>query len=314
MAKANAAYYATQDPFSDFTTSPEIAQVFGELLGAWAATVWAQMGAPQHIRLVEAGPGRGSLMQDAWRCVTRVAPRFAQAAEVHFVETSPRLRREQAARVPHATWHDSLDDVPRGAMIVLANEFLDALPIRQFVRRDCGWRERFVDNAAFVEREAEPPGFDAPVGAVVEKGEAACAWLRGLAKRIAWDGGAALLIDYGTVESGFGDTLQALRDGKPADPLREPGRSDLTAHVDFAALANVARSAGAFVWGPAEQGDLLRRLGLFERTEALCVVNPSQSAQLRGAAERLASPSQMGSLFKAMCLTQPILPAPPGFA
>jgi SAM-dependent MidA family methyltransferase len=313
MAEANAAYYATHDPFADFTTSPEISQVFGELLGAWAAIVWAQMRMPPQVLLVEAGPGRGSLMQDALRCITRVAPRFAQAIEVHFVETSPRLRQEQALRVPHARWHDSLDEVPNGIMILLANEFLDSLPIRQFVRRPSGWRERFVVQESFVELDAVPPGIEAPQGEVVEIAEAACAWVGFVAKRIALAGGAALIVDYGKIITGPGDTLQALRDGRPAEPLRDPGCSDITAHVDFAALARAARTAGATVWGPIEQGEFLNRLGLRERTESLSASNPAQADRLREAAERLASPDQMGSLFKAMCLTDPVLPAPPGF-
>jgi NADH dehydrogenase [ubiquinone] 1 alpha subcomplex assembly factor 7 len=313
MADANAAYYASNDPFSDFTTSPEISQVFGELLGAWAAVVWAQMGAPPRIQLIEAGPGRGSLMQDALRSIARVAPQFAQAAEVHFIENSARLRREQALRVPDARWHNSLEDVPAGKIILIANEFLDALPIRQFVRRESGWCERYVNGVTFAELTADLPALEAPIGAVIEVAEVACAWVAKLAQRIACEGGAALLMDYGKAKSGQGDSLQALRGGRPADPLCDPGSADLTAHVDFPALARVARAAGVFVWGPVRQGDFLNRLGLTERTAALAAANPAFADQVRDGSDRLSSPARMGNLFKAMCLTHPMLSAPPGF-
>ncbi len=152
MARANAAYYATHDPFADFTTSPEISQVFGEILGLWAAVSWQLLGSPDPVLLVEAGPGRGTLMADALRAVSKVAPAFRAALRLHLVETSPRLRAEQARRLPDATWHDALDDVPRGPMLLLANEFLDALPIRQFIRRAGGWAERFVGPEGGVEQ------------------------------------------------------------------------------------------------------------------------------------------------------------------
>jgi SAM-dependent MidA family methyltransferase len=172
MARANAAYYATHDPFADFTTSPEISQVFGEIIGLWAAIAWQALGSPSPVLLVEAGPGRGTLMADALRAVRKVAPGFAAALQIHLVETSPRLRVAQAARVPRATWHDSLETVPAAPMILLANEFLDALPIRQFVRRGEGWTERFVADGAWIEAPADaaavPHGRDVAEGKVVE--------------------------------------------------------------------------------------------------------------------------------------------------
>ena len=313
MAQANAAYYATHDPFRDFITAPEIAQMFGELLGAWAAVTWAQLGAPAPVHLVEAGPGRGTLMQDALRALSRVAPAFVRAAQVHFIETSPRLRAQQAARVPHAAWHDALQSLPDGPAIVIANEFLDALPIRQFERAQGAWAERHVVDGHFVLRPTDralPPLAD---GSVIEFGEAARAWVSALSARLAAQGGAALILDYGPGRSAAGDSLQALRDGRPADPLADPGRADLTAHVDFEALAQVARQAGAAAFGALPQGELLYRLGLRARTERLAAANPARAGALHEAAHRLASPQRMGALFKALALTRPGGLAPAGF-
>ncbi len=316
MAAANAAYYATHDPFRDFTTSPEITQVFGELLGAWAAVAWDQMGRPDPVILAECGPGRGSLMQDARRVTAQVAPAFHAAARVHLVETSARLRAQQAERVPDATWHDRLDDLPGGPLILLANEFFDALPIRQFVRTGDGWTERHVSHGRFEQVPATPPpGWaDRSSAGVYELNEAALAITRQLARRLADAGGAALVLDYGSARGGAGDTLQALRSGRPADPLEQPGAADLTAHVDFAALADAARGAGADVHGPVQQGPFLARLGLFQRSGALARRQPpARAAELIHAAQRLAEPDRMGGLFKALALCQPGLPTPPGF-
>jgi SAM-dependent MidA family methyltransferase len=286
--------------------------MFGELLGAWAAVTWAQMGAPARLHFVEAGPGRGTLMQDALRAVSRVAPAFAAAAAVHFIETSPRLRAQQRARVPKATWHDALCGVPDGPAIVLANEFLDALPIRQFERRGGAWTERYVTGGGFVLHAAALP-FDAPEGTVIERGDAARAWVAELAARLARQGGAALILDYGPARSVAGDSLQALRDGRPAPPLSEPGRADLTAHVDFQACAEAAAAAGARAWGALPQGEFLHRLGLLQRTDKLAAANPDRAAALRDAAFRLAAPQRMGALFKALAITPPGAAAPPGF-
>jgi SAM-dependent MidA family methyltransferase len=313
MARANAAYYATHDPFQDFTTSPEIAQMFGELLGLWAAVVWRQLGAPDPVLLVEAGPGRGTLMRDALRAAARAMPDFRAASRVHFIETSPLLRAAQSALVPDATWHDALATVPPGAAIVLANEFLDALPIRQFERHNGAWTERFVAAGTFVRRPAVLAAPDAPEGTIVERGEAACAWLSALSHRLSRDGGAALILDYGPASSAQGDSLQAVRQGRPTDPLASPGEADLTAHVDFQALAEAAHAAGAKPWGPIEQGRFLNALGLAARTRQLAAANPRREAALLDAAERLAAPSRMGDLFKALAITQPAAPTPPGF-
>ena len=313
MAQANAAYYATHDPFADFTTAPEITQVFGEILGLWAAVAWDGAGRPDPVILAEAGPGRGTLMADALRAIRRVAPAFDAALRLHLVETSPRLRAIQAAALPGATWHAHLDGLPPGPLLLLANEFLDALPIRQFVRRPPGWTERFVEAGAFVERPADPPGREASDGEVVEVNEAAQHVARWLAARIATEGGAALLLDYGPAASGPGESLQALRNGKPADPLADPGTADLTAHVDFAAFAEAAAGRVA-VHGPIQQGPFLARLGLFQRTGVLARTQPpAKAAALVQSAQRLAEPDRMGGLFKALALCQPGAPTPPGF-
>jgi SAM-dependent MidA family methyltransferase len=315
MARANAAYYAQRDPFADFTTAPEISQVFGEILGLWAAVVWQQMGAPDPVILAEAGPGRGTLMADALRAIAARMPAFAAALRLHLIETSPRLRAIQAERLS-ATWVDRVEDLPDGPLILLANEFLDALPIRQFVRAASGWQERHVADGAFVtlpaEAPAHPAASDAPAGSVIEVGEGARSIARALGRRFAAGPGAALLLDYGPAESAVGDSLQALRDGRPADPLEQAGAADLTAHVDFAALARAAEGAAAH--GPIPQGRLLTRLGLFPRSDRLARgLPPAQAVAVMDAAQRLALPERMGRLFKALALCHPAQATPPGF-
>ena len=318
MARANAAYYARPDPLGGFTTAPEISQVFGELLGAWAAVVFQAMGAPDDAILAEAGPGRGTLMADARRVLRRAAPGLA--ARVHLIETSPSLRARQAKVVPDAVWHAGVEALPPGPMVMLANEFLDALPIRQCVRRGDGWAERHVADGGFVEQPCPtlpmgPPTVPAAEGEVVEWSDDARHIVRHLAGRIAAAGGVALFVDYGPEHSAPGDSLQALRDGQAADPLGEPGAADLTAHVDFEALASVARGAGAAVQGPVAQGVFLIRLGLFERSRALARSHmPAQAGALMQAAQRLSEPHLMGRLFKAMAVCHPGLPPLPGFA
>ena len=309
MADANARYYAAHDPFRDFTTAPEISQVFGEILGLWAAVVWDAMGRPDPVLLIELGPGRGTLMADALRAVRRVAPGFAAALRVHLVEASPRLRAIQRQAVPEATWHDAVDTLPPGPAIALANEFLDALPIRQFIRRGGGWMERWVDGGMAVERPADPPGRDAAEGEVVEVNDAARDVARWMAGR-----DAALILDYGPARSAPGESLQALRDGRPADPFAAPGEADLTAHVDFQSVADAARDAGAVPFGPVKQGPFLARLGLFQRTGMLARTQPpARAAAMIQAAQRLAEPDRMGGLFKALAICKPGLPTPPGF-
>jgi SAM-dependent MidA family methyltransferase len=316
MARANTIYYATHDPFADFTTAPEISQVFGEILGLWSAVTWQLLGCPSPVALVEAGPGRGTLMADALRAIRQTAPDFAAALRVHLIENSPRLRIVQARKIPDATWHDDLATMPAAPMIVLANEFLDALPIRQFVRRGEGWTERYVAGGEWVECAADagevPPERDAAEGAVVERNEPARAFVAGIARRLRAHPGAALLLDYGPMHSAAGDSLQALADKRPVSPLSLAGSADLTAHVDFADLAGMARAAGAQVQGPERQGVFLTALGLFARAERLGRSRPDQAEVLLQAARRLADPAAMGDLFKVLALSSFGSPPLPG--
>ncbi len=319
MAACNAHYYAAADPLGrDFTTAPEISQAFGELIGVWAADLWQRAAAPGEVLLVELGPGRGTLMADALRATHRV-PGFHAATRVHLVETSPLLAAAQAERVPDAAWHETLDTVPQNApMLLIANEFVDALPIRQFVRADGTWRERAIGPGSVpalgdpAPEGAIPEVFAAaPEGSVCEDRPSARALAAAISRRITARGGAALFIDYGHPASGLGDTLQAVRDGERVDPFAAPGEADLSAHVDFAALAQAAHPAR--VHGPCPQGQFLARLGLEERTHALARANPTQAAALHAAAARLTAPSQMGALFQALALTHPDWPIPAGF-
>jgi len=316
MARAAATYYAARDPFQDFATSPEISQAFGECLGLWAAVTWQAMSRPNPVLLVECGPGRGSLMADALRAIAEMMPDFRAALQVHLVETSPRLREAQAARLGDAVvaWHADVASLPEAPMILLANEFLDALPIRQFIRRADGWRERHVVGGAFLEIPSDialPE--DAPEGAIQEVNEAAHHFATWVGTRLARDGGAVLLIDYGPAESGFGDSLQAMRAGQPVDPLAAPGEVDITAHVDFAAFAAAARAAGAVVHGPLPQGVFLQRLGFMTRAAILARLDPARAKAHLAAAHRLTAPEAMGRLFKALALCDSSLPIPAGF-
>jgi SAM-dependent MidA family methyltransferase len=269
MARAGAAYYEAADPYADFTTAPEISQAFGEVLGLWAAVVWQMLGRPTPVLLAEAGPGRGTLMADALRAIGQAAPDFGAALCLHLIETSQRLRAIQAARLPPALWHDQAQMLPDGPLLLLANEFLDALPIRQFIRGASGWTERYVQDGRPVDRPAPRPtkGSGAAEGTVIELCEAGLALADWLGARVTMQGGAALFLDYGAAEPATGDSLQALQQGRPADPFVAPGTADLTAHVDFSAIAAAAREAGAAVHGPIPQGLFLARIGLFQRTD-----------------------------------------------
>ena len=320
MARANALYYATRDPFADFTTAPEISQVFGEILGLWAAIVWQSMGRPTPILLAEAGPGRGTLMADALRAIRMRVPNFAAAASVHLIETSSRLRALQAQAVPSAIWDERLEQLPPCPIVLLANEFLDALPIRQFVQRGASWSERFVADGALVEQPAEP--VQAALNAscrltpteeprIIEVNEGALGFLAEAARRILAHGGAALIIDYGPAEPASGDSLQAIRGGRFADALHNSGGADLTAHVAFPALAAEAVRHGVAIRGPIPQGVFLTRLGLFQRTDRLARgQSPARTLALIEAAKRLVEPDQMGRLFKAFALCHPNLVLP----
>jgi NADH dehydrogenase [ubiquinone] 1 alpha subcomplex assembly factor 7 len=317
MARANAIYYGTHDPFGDFTTAPEISQIFGEIIGLWAAVTWQLLGSPDPVSLVEAGPGRGTLMADALRAIRAAAPAFGAALRVHLIENSSPLRAAQASRVPGATWHKDLTTVPAAPIVLIANEFLDALPIRQFVRRGSGWTERFVVDGQWDEQPADagevPPERVATEGDVVELNEAARSFVSAVSARLSRYPGAALLLDYGPAQSAAGDSLQALAEKRPVNPLAVAGSADLTAHVDFADLAGVARACGARVQGPEPQGSFLGALGLFQRTERLAKTWPDQALALMEAARRLAEPAAMGHLFKVLAVCSPICPPLPGF-
>ncbi|MDR3505933.1 MAG: SAM-dependent methyltransferase [Acidocella sp.] len=297
MARANAAYYARGAFTRDFVTAPELTQVFGELLGAWAKIVWQMLGAPEDVLLVEAGPGRGVLMADALR--------VWNAPSVHFIESSPALRAEQAKRVPRAMWHDSLDSISPGPVILLANEFLDALPVRQFIRGEAGWMERYVADGTYVDLPTDYPLPNDPVGSVREVNEPALEFCRKLAAR----GGVGLFIDYGPMRSGAGESVQAIRHGEYADPLQYPGEADITAHVDFGAI-----KAAVHTQGPVKQNAFLTALGLFQRSDILAQRHPDKAQDLKLAVHRLTAPEAMGSLFKAIVVCPESLPGLPGFA
>jgi SAM-dependent MidA family methyltransferase len=321
-------YYVTRDPFGaagDFVTAPEVSQMFGELIGAWAATVWGQMGSPARVHLVELGPGRGTLMADALRAA-RALPEFHAALSVHLVEISPVLRALQekalaGAGVPIA-WHHGIEEIAQGQgpTIAIANEFVDALPIGQFVKDRDGWHVRMVGivdgKLAFVAAPepmlSQSETDTAPPGTILERRHDRPVSL--LARRIARYGGAALIIDYGHAESAFGDTLQAVRGHTFAHPLEAPGEADLTAQVDFAAVATWAQRQGAATQGPVAQGEFLRRLGIEARATRLNNnATPQQAADIDAALARLTAPEQMGELFKVLAITDPKLRPLPGF-
>ena len=327
-------YYTTRDPLGgrgDFITAPEVSQVFGELLGLWAASAWHRMGEPENVRLVELGPGRGTMMLDALRAA-QVMPAFRAAVVLHMVELSPTLQERQrqtlsAVNVP-MMWHQTFDEVPDGPVIVLANELFDALPVNQAVKQFNGWYERVVEidadgNLAFGMSNDVIPLFDqlvparlrdAPIGAIYE-------WRAdnlplALGRRLARQGGVALVIDYGHAESAAGDTLQAVGGHAFVDPLQSPGEVDLTAHVDFESFALAAESMGARVTGPVEQASFLRNLGIEKRAAALKAAAPREkAAEIDGAMKRLLGEgrTEMGTLFKAIGLAHPAVGTLPGF-
>jgi SAM-dependent MidA family methyltransferase len=301
MEACNSYYYATRDPFGskgDFTTAPEISQMFGELVGAALADSWRRAGAPANAIYAELGPGRGTLAADALR-VMRSA-RFR--GEVHLVETSPVLRKAQAEAVPGAQWHDSIDDLPEMPLLLTANEFLDALPIRQHV----GGIERKIGVAA------GGLAFDRD-GEIVETSPARDDAVKSLANRVAAVGGAAFIIDYGHERTASGDTLQAVRRHRFTPTLADPGEQDLTSHVDFESAEKTARSAGAAVTPLVPQGEWLIRLGIESRAQALSRANPDRAGEIQGALDRLTSRQQMGELFKVIAIHSPEWPTPAGF-
>ena len=324
MGAANSHYYATRDPLGaagDFTTAPEISQMFGELVGIWCADLWDRAGRPA-FRYVELGPGRGSLAADALRAMRRFG---CEPVGVELVETSPSLRTAQLTRVPDAAHHDSIESLPGdAALIVVANEFFDALPIRQLVATPEGWRERLVarDGARIVTLHGDTP-FDAnvppslrsqPVGTTVETSPASIAVMQGCARSIAQAGGAMLAIDYGYRGPAAGDTLQAVSNHRYADPFERAGEVDLTAHVDFTAIGDAARDGGLTVAGPVGQGLWLQRLGIDARLQSLIAASPARKEELEGQRHRLVEAGEMGELFQVLATFAPTWPQPAGFA
>jgi len=315
-------YYRTKMPLGkhgDFITAPEISQMFGELVGLWCAAVWHSMGKPRPVLFTELGPGQGTLMADALRAA-RAAPDFFSAIEVHLVESSEILRQCQRAALKDVavsiSWHASVEELPDGPALIIANEFFDCLPVRQFVRTASGWHERFIGlsnegGLCFGLAPDPEPGLAAPgePGQIFEAGLAAARLMSRLAGRVSLQGGALLVIDYGYDAPRRGATLQAVKSHRYADPLKDPGEADITAHVDFRALARAARAAGAATHGPVAQGEWLRRLGLYERAAALRKhASQSQSAAIDRALEHLAGTlygagDGMARLFKVLAVT-----------
>jgi SAM-dependent MidA family methyltransferase len=319
-------YYATRPRLGedgDFITAPLVSQMFGELIGVWAVETWRGLGRPARVLLVEAGPGDGTLMSDILRAA-RLDARFLAAIDVWLVETSAPLIELQRARLADASvapaWAARFDELPNDApLIFVANEFLDCLPARQFVRTPDGVAERAVGLDAtgalsfgLVPLPGEPAPKDAPVGAVIEVSAAQRDFAEALAGRIARQGGAALLIDYGRDQPGCGDTLQALRRHRKVDPLAEPGDADLTVHADFPGVLRTAKAAG-LATAILGQGEFLRRLGVVERAEALSRSRPERADVIARQLTRLIDDDQMGRLFKAACLYAAGDPPPPAF-
>ena len=327
-------YYLSRDPLGregDFTTAPEVSQMFGELLGLWAASVWKAIGSPPLLRLIELGPGRGTMMADALRAL-RVLPPLYQALSIHLVEVNPVLREKQRATLSgprEVSWHDTIDDVPDGPAIILANEYFDVLPIHQAVKRETGWHERTVEvddggKLAFGVATEPIPRFEvllsplvraAPLGAVFE-------WrpdaeIMKITSRVRDQDGAALIVDYGHVRSDVGDTFQAIARHTFADPLKNPGQADVTAHVDFQALVRAADDLGARVHGPATQGEFLKRLGIETRaTTLMAKASPEVAEDIAAAMQRLVGGGRggMGQMFKVLAVSEPNLTSLAGFA
>jgi SAM-dependent MidA family methyltransferase len=322
MALANAHYYGTRDPLGaagDFITAPEISQMFGEMIGLALADLWDRAGRPG-AAYVELGPGRGTLAMDALRAMAAAGLR----PPIHLVETSPVLRNLQRDHLPDAIWHDAIDSLPTDRpLLIVANEFFDALPVRQLVMTADGWCERMVGDGpdGFV----PIPGFpvasvhipaalrQSDPGAIIELNPAAAAIAHALAQRLAQQGGALLAFDYGYARSAHGETLQAVHAHAYADPFAQPGASDLTAHVDFAALGAAATAGGARVFGPIAQGQWLIALGISDRAAVLARAAPTRADEIAASYRRLTSADEMGQLFKCMAVLAPSWPNPAGF-
>jgi NADH dehydrogenase [ubiquinone] 1 alpha subcomplex assembly factor 7 len=326
-------YYTTRDPLGaqgDFVTAPELSQVFGELIGLWCYDTWERLGRPEPVLLVELGPGRGTLMHDALGALGRV-PDFRAALRLHLVEASETLTQIQRTRLAgfDVTWHRDLGSLPEGPILLVANEFLDALPIVQLERGAAHWHERLValapDGKGMTLVRAEVPSplamlvpselGNAELGSVFELCPAALTLAAHLGWRLGAAPGAALIIDYGHGEKACGDTLQAARRHRYCGILDEPGSADLTAHVDFASFAEAASAAGAHSHGPVTQRDFLLRLGVEARAQQIIArARGAERDIVASAVRRLIDPAEMGTLFKVLALTSPGVPAPDGFA
>ncbi len=324
MRAANAAYYDRADPLGaegDFITAPEISQMFGELVGMWLTDIWLRRNGPGGCHYVELGPGRGTLAADALRAMAR----FDFVPGVNFVETSSALRARQATAVPAARFHEAIDTLPNdGPLLIIANEFFDALPVRQFVATHSGWRERVVVHEG-ERRFAAIPGTlaadafipehvrGAPADSIYESAPATSDIFYRLTTRLQKQGGVLLIIDYGYAEPGLGSTLQAVRSHGFAEIFEEPGEHDLSAHVNFGELAKLGEMREMQIGGPVSQGEWLRALGIDMRAQALAANAPDQAESIMAARNRLVEPEQMGELFKVMAITAPHWPTPEGF-
>lgn len=317
-------YYRSKDPLGldgDFTTAPEISQIFGELIGLFLADYWLRAGKPKPFSLVELGPGRGTLASDLLRA-TKGVPEFHPSFQLHLVETSPVLRAKQQEKLQsvHAIWHDDCENLPDQPTFIVANEFFDALPIRAFEMTAVGWCERGVGldhnnelTWALLEPAPLPNLPKAQVGQIFEWHELGQKIIYGLAKQINRFGGVLLVIDYGHLRPGFGETIQALKNHQYHPILADPGLADITAHVCFSQLAQAARDAGAQTYEVLPQGRFLSHLGCFARAEQLIQSNPSKALEVRAAIQRLTAADAMGDLFKVMVVTRPDGPIPAGF-
>jgi NADH dehydrogenase [ubiquinone] 1 alpha subcomplex assembly factor 7 len=322
MAAANAHYYATRDPLGkagDFTTAPEISQMFGELIGVWLADMWDRAGRPKAY-YVELGPGRGTLAQDALRAMASAG----FTPPIHLVETSPVLRAIQAKRLSNAIFHDDISTLPKdGALLIVANEFFDALPIHQLIRGGRDWHERRIacQGTLFLPVADKPVPEslipkalrNSPTGSIIESAPASVGIVTALAKRLGEQGGASLIIDYGYDGPAIGETLQAVKGHSYANPFDAPGSQDLSAHVDFATLGGAAALAGAQVSGPVGQGAWLGALGIALRAAGLAKASPTRADEIAQAHQRLSQPDAMGTLFRVLALRAPQWPEPAGF-
>ncbi|MFK0273750.1 class I SAM-dependent methyltransferase [Ensifer sp. NPDC090286] len=333
LADPEHGYYRVHEPFGkegDFTTAPEISQLFGEMIGIFLVHAWQQHGKPEGAVLAEIGPGRGTMMADMLRVVRRLAPDLYASAGVHLVETSERLRKVQsetlAAHGHKVEWHTSFETLPEGFLLLAANELFDAIPIRQFVRTAQGFRERMVgldadDELTFAVGVAgiDPDLLPTPAqgiaeGTIFEIAPARDAVMSALCERLKVSGGTAVIIDYGHMATGYGDTLQAVLDHEYDPPLASPGRADLTSHVDFEQLARRAKTDDVQINGLAHQGDFLVGLGLLERAASLGRDKDALTQEtIRQDVERLAGAGagKMGELFKVLAVSSPPVPLSP---